>query len=130
MSLVAKIIKALEKAEAAEEQPTAFESMVMLKLVAKLQANTLCAEQECSECDSDESSECDSDESSECDSDESSEESEDSDDLVVADKKPKRKYTKGPRAKGYSLYLKNGGTREKWSNKSDKYKDNYYEKHH
>ena len=120
MSLVAKVIKALEKAQAAEEEPTAFESMVMLKLVGKLQANTLRAEQECSESSSDNSSE-ESD-------DESDDDSEDSDGSVVADNKPKRKYTKGPRAKGYALYLKNGGTREKWSNKSDKYKDNYYEK--
>lgn len=121
MSLVAKVIKALEKAQAAEEEPTAFESMVMLNLVGKLQANTLRAEQECSE-SSDNSSDDESD-------DESGDESEDSDDSTVADNKPKRKYTKGPRAKGYALYLKNGGTREKWSNKSDKYKDNYYDKH-
>tara|TARA_Y100000816_G_C26070252_1_gene562859 strand:- start:562 stop:936 length:375 start_codon:yes stop_codon:yes gene_type:complete len=123
MSLVAKVIKALEKAQAAEEEPTAFESMVMLKLVGKLQANTLRAEEESSESSSDNCSE-ESDES-----DDDSEDSEDSDGSVVADNKPKRKYTKGPRAKGYALYLKNGGTREKWSNKSDKYKDNYYEKH-
>ena len=120
MSHVAKVIKALKKAQAAEEQPTAFESMVMLKLVGQLQANTLRAEEECSEYNSSEESFSDED---------SDDSSEDSDDSVVADNKPKRKYTKGPRAKGYALYLKNGGTREKWSNKSDKYKDNYYEKH-
>ena len=121
MSHVTKVIKALEKAKTAEEEPTAFEVMVMLKLVGELQANTLRAEEECSECDS--SADSSSDEES------SDESEEDSDDSVVADNKPKRKYTKGPRAKGYALYLKNGGTREKWSNKSDKYRDNYYDKH-
>ena len=68
MSLVAKVIKALEKAQAAEEEPTAFESMVMLKLVGKLQANTLRAEEESSESSSDNCSE---------ESDESDDDSED-----------------------------------------------------
>ncbi len=121
MSYIAKAIKALEKAQAAKEEPSSWDSMLMLKLVGELQANTIRAEEECSECDS-------SDESS-SDEESSDESEEDSDDSVVADNKPKRKYTKGPRAKGYALYLKNGGTRDKWSNKSDKYKDNYYEKH-
>lgn len=41
----------------------------------------------------------------------------------------KRSYKKGPRSMGYKLYIDNGGTRSKWSDKSDKYKDNYYTRH-
>ena len=41
----------------------------------------------------------------------------------------KRKYRRGARSKGRSLYKKNGGTEEKWRTKSDKFKDSYYEKY-
>merc|ERR1712216_1009934 len=76
----------------------------------------------------DSSSESDSDsDSSECD------DCSDSDDSVECDgdscsNSEKRKYKKGPRSMGYSLFLQHGGTRAQWSDKSEKYKNRYYER--
>merc|ERR1711943_36537 len=73
--------------------------------------------------DSDESgSESDSESDSEC----SSEDECDGD--SCSPKREKRKYQPGPRAKGYKLFIAQGGSREQWSEKSDKYKDRYYER--
>ena len=81
-------------------------------------------------CESDSESESDSDESdSESDSDESDSDSESDSESDECDGGECRSYKKGPRAKGRDLFKKNGGTEKKWRMKSDKFKDNYYEKY-
>merc|ERR1712188_252166 len=77
-------------------------------------------------CDDSSSDESDSDSDSESNSD--SEDSESDSDSCDGDN-CKRSYKEGPRAKGRRLYKKNGGTESKWREKSDKFKDNYYEKY-
>ena len=80
------------------------------------------------ECESSTDSESDSSGSdSESESDDSNSDSEDCDGDSCP-KVEKRKYIKGPRAKGYKLFIALGGTREQWSAKSNKYKDRFYEK--
>lgn len=121
-SSITKAIKALTKAQ--DERPTKCELQEILSLVASMKIKDSDSE---SDSESESESEYESaDEESINPSDESSAEE---DEELVANKPTKRKYTKGPRAKGYELYLKNGGTRTKWSEKSDKYKDTYYERH-
>merc|ERR1711959_743553 len=73
-------------------------------------------------CDDSSSDESDSDSDSESEDSESESDSCDGDSC-------KRSYKEGPRAKGRRLYKKNGGTESKWREKSDKFKDNYYEKY-
>ena len=121
---ITKAIKALTKAQ--DERPTKCELQEILCLVASMKIEDSESESD-SESDSESESESEyesADEESINPSDESSAEEE-----LVAKQPTKRKYTKGPRAKGYELYLKNGGTRTKWSGKSDKYKDTYYDRH-
>ena len=130
-SAIKNLIKALEEAQG--EVPKAAEMKDILRLLGGLSKETkkkLQEEEECDaddcddDCDDDDESSEEEDESSEEEEDESSEEEEEVEEVIV-----KRKYKKGPRAKGFRLYIKNGGTRDKWSNKSDKYKDSYYQRH-
>ena len=77
-------------------------------------------------------SESEEDSDSESDSEESDSDSEDSgsDSESECDADcGRRQYRKGPRAMGRELYKKNGGTEAKWKKKSERFKDNYYDKH-
>ncbi len=75
-------------------------------------------------------SESEEDSDSESDSEESDSDSEESDSESECDADcGRRKYRKGPRAMGRELYKKNGGTEAKWKKKSERFKDNYYDKH-
>ena len=112
MPRIATAIKALTGAIEKEEIPTFEELAEITRLVAELTATLVPDEDESSSGEDVSSVGCDTDEEEECCS-ESSE---------------RRSYKKGKRAKGYALYIKNGGTRASWSEKSDKYKDNYYER--
>ena len=118
MSAISNVITALRKAQG--EVPKAAEMKEILRLLGGLNKDTECETDEFESCAEDDSSEESSDESSDESSEEESSDSEE--DEIVA----KRKYKKGPRNRGYKLYIKNGGTRSKWANKSDKYKDSYY----
>tara|TARA_Y100000389_G_scaffold73410_1_gene70037 strand:+ start:465 stop:824 length:360 start_codon:yes stop_codon:yes gene_type:complete len=118
MTYLSKAIKNLSTALEKEEVLTVEELIEIQRIVAQLSENML----------EDESSS----EGSEVSSEEvSSEEESGSEDSCSGDSESseRRSYKKGPRSKGYALYIKNGGTRAKWSEKSDKYKDNYYERH-
>ena len=113
MSYLSKAIKNLTTALEKEEVLTVEELIEIQRIVAQLSENML------------------EDESSSEGSEVSSEEESGSEDSCSGDSESseRRSYKKGPRSKGYALYIKNGGTRAKWSEKSDKYKDNYYERH-
>ena len=117
MPRIETAIKALTGAIEKEEIPTLEDITEIHRLVAQLVETMIPSDNESSSGEDVSSVEEDSDEEEEsptsCDS-ESSE---------------RRTYKKGQRSKGYALYIKTGGTRAKWSNKSDKYKDNYYERH-
>lgn len=113
MTYLSKAIKNLSTALEKEEVLTVEELIEIQRIVAQLSENML------------------EDESSSEGSEVSSEEESGSEDSCSGDSESseRRSYKKGPRSKGYALYIKNGGTRAKWSEKSDKYKDNYYERH-
>ena len=113
MTYLSKAIKNLTTALEKEEVLTVEELIEIQRIVAQLSENML------------------EDESSSEGSEVSSEEESGSEDSCSGDSESseRRSYKKGPRSKGYALYIKNGGTRAKWSEKSDKYKDNYYERH-
>ena len=115
MTYLTKAIKNLSTALEKEEVLTVEELIEIQRIVAQLSENML--EDESSSEGSEVSSESESESDSEGSSSGDSESSE------------RRSYKKGPRSKGYALYIKNGGTRAKWSEKSDKYKDTYYERH-
>ena len=115
-----------EKEEATEKQKKTI--LELIGPVAGYISAPACYDSSSDESDSD--SNCDSDSDSESDS-ESGSESEDSEsdsDSCDGDN-CKRSYKEGPRAKGRRLYKKNGGTESKWREKSDKFKDSYYEKY-
>ena len=117
MPRIATAIKALTGALEKEEIPTFEELAQITRLVAELTA-TVVPDEEDSSSGEDVSRE-------ECDSDEESDAKSDSCDSESSERRP---YKKGKRAKGYALYIKNGGTRASWAEKSDKYKDKYYER--
>ena len=122
MPRIASAIKALTAAIEKEEIPTFEEIAEITRLVAELTATAVADEEE--------SSSGEDVSSVECSSDEESDEEECSDsDSCGSESSERRCYKKGPRAKGYALYIKNGGTRASWSEKSDKYKDKYYDRH-
>ena len=116
MPRIATAIKALTGAIEKEELPTLEDITEIQRLVAQLTEMMIPDDKSSSGEDVssvEESSDEDDESNSESTSSESSE---------------RRSYKKGPRAKGYALYIKNGGTRAKWAEKSDKYKDAYYER--
>tara|TARA_E500000331_G_scaffold305999_1_gene310027 strand:+ start:731 stop:1093 length:363 start_codon:yes stop_codon:yes gene_type:complete len=118
MPRITTAIKALTGAIEKEEIPTVEELTEIARLVAELTASMVPSEDDSSSGEDVSSEECDTE-------DESSDEDCNSCD---SESSGRRSYTKGPRAKGYALYIKNGGTRASWSEKSDKYKDKYYER--
>lgn len=122
MPRIATAIKALTGAIDKEEIPTQQELAEITRLVAELTATTVLDEDESSSGEDVSSVECDSDEESDADSccSESS--------ACCSESSERRSYKKGPRSKGYALYIKNGGTRASWAEKSDRYKDNYYDR--
>ncbi|MAR51331.1 MAG: hypothetical protein CML42_09425 [Rhodobacteraceae bacterium] len=121
MPRIASAIKALTGAIEKEEIPTVEELSEISRLVAELTASMVPDEDESSSGEDVSSVECDTDE-------ESSDEESCSGDSCGSESSERRPYKKGPRAKGYALYIKNGGNRAKWSEKSDNYKDKYYER--
>lgn len=127
MPRIATAIKALTGAIEKEEIPTFEELAEISRLVAELTASVVPAEDESSSGEDVSSVECDTDEESSAE--ESSDEESCSGDSCGSESSERRPYKKGPRAKGYALYIKNGGNRAGWSEKSDKYKDRYYERH-
>tara|TARA_B100000401_G_C52624827_1_gene633151 strand:- start:164 stop:550 length:387 start_codon:yes stop_codon:yes gene_type:complete len=124
MPRIATAIKALTGAIEKEEIPTFEELAEITRLVAELTATVVPDEDDSSseeyvssvECDTDEES---SDEEEECSADK---------DSCCSESSERRPYKKGKRAKGYALYIKNGGTRASWAEKSDKYRNNYYDR--
>ena len=119
-----------ESEEATEKQKETILSL--LGPVAGHISCPACCDSE-SESDSDNSSsdesESDSEESGSEESDSESEGGESESECDGDNCTSKRKYRRGARSKGRSLYKKNGGTEEKWRTKSDKFKDSYYEKY-
>tara|TARA_Y100000768_G_C23580602_1_gene496941 strand:+ start:113 stop:472 length:360 start_codon:yes stop_codon:yes gene_type:complete len=113
MPRIATAIKALTGAIEKEEIPTFEELAEISRLVAELTATMVPDEDESSSGEDVSSVECDSDEESDADS-------------CCSESSERRSYKKGPRSKGYALYIKNGGTRASWAEKTDRYKDNYY----
>tara|TARA_B100000482_G_scaffold175079_1_gene143978 strand:+ start:196 stop:552 length:357 start_codon:yes stop_codon:yes gene_type:complete len=113
MPRIATAIKALTGALEKEEIPTFEELAEISRLLAELTASVVPADDESSSGEDVSSEECDTDEESDADS-------------CCSESSERRSYKKGPRGKGYALYIKNGGTKASWSEKSNKYKDNYY----
>ena len=129
MTRISSAIKALNSALMKEEIPTVEELTEISRIVTELIASMV----PCDDSSSGEdvsSVECDSDDNEESsDDNEESSDEESSDDESCSSNScgsERRTYKKGPRSKGYTLYIKNGGTRSSWSDKSDKYKDKYY----
>lgn len=122
MPRIATAIKALTGAIEKEEIPKFEELAEITRLVAELTATVVQAEDESSSGEDVSSVECDTDEES------SDEESSDEEEECCSESSERRPYKKGKRAKGYALYIKNGGTRASWAEKSDKYRDNYYDR--
>ena len=122
MPRIATAIKALTGAIHKEEIPTQQELAEITRLVAELTATTVLDDDESSSGETVSSVECDTDEES------SDEECSAESDSCGSESSERRSYKKGPRSKGYALYIKNGGTRASWGEKSDKYKDKYYER--
>ncbi len=122
MPRIATAIKALTGAIEKEEIPTFEELAEITRLVAELTATVVQDEDDSSSGEYVSSVECDTDEES------SDEESSDEEVECCSESSERRPYKKGKRAKGYALYIKNGGTRASWAEKSDKYKDNYYDR--
>jgi hypothetical protein len=124
-SLIANMKAVLEECE----EPTEKQKMTILELIGPVagRISAPCCD-DSSESDSDSGSgsgsESDSDSGSGSESEDSSSESDSCDGDYC-----KRSYREGPRAKGRRLYKKNGGTESKWREKSEKFKDNYYEKY-
>ena len=104
------------------EEPTDAQKKTILEMIGPLAAHVSAPV-----CDDDSESD-DSESESESESDSESDDSESDEDECDGDV-CKRSYKEGPRAKGRRLYKKNGGTEEKWRKKSEKFKDNYYEKY-
>ena len=123
MPRIATAIKALSGALEKEEIPTFEELAEITRLVAELTATVVPGE--------DDSSSGEDVSSVECDTDEESSDEEDcceDNDSCASESSERRPYKKGKRAKGYALYIKNGGSRASWAEKSDKYRDNYYDR--
>jgi len=121
MPRIATAIKALTGALEKEEHPSLEELAEITRLISELTASVIP--------DDDESSSGEDVSSVECTTDEESDEECCADnDSCGSESSERRSYKKGPRAKGYSLYIKNGGTRASWAEKSDKYKDKYYDR--
>lgn len=122
MPRISTAIKALTGALEKEEIPTFEELAQITRLVAELTATLVPDEDDSSSGEDDSSVECDTDE--ETDDEECCTET----DSGCSESSERRSYKKGPRSKGYTLYIKNGGTRANWAEKSDKYKDKYYDR--
>ena len=119
-----RLIADMEAAMKECEEPTDAQKKKILGLIGPLVAHI-----HAPVCDDDsESDDSESESESESESDSESDDSESDEDECDGDV-CKRSYKEGPRAKGRRLYKKNGGTEEKWRKKSDKFKDNYYEKY-
>merc|ERR1711959_810383 len=120
-SLIANMKAVLkEKEEATDKQKKTI--LELIGPVAGYISAPPCDDSSSDESDSDSDSDSDSESGSESEDSESESDSCDGDNC-------KRSYKEGPRAKGRRLYKKNGGTESKWREKSDKFKDNYYEKY-
>ena len=122
-SLIANMKAVLEECEEATEK----QKKTILELIGPVAGRIsapCCDDSSSDESDSDSGSDSESD----SDSESGSEDSESDSDSCDGDN-CKRSYKEGPRAKGRRLYKKNGGTESKWREKSDKFKDNYYEKY-
>ena len=120
------LIGAMKEAMKECEEATDAQKKTILEMLGPLAAHVsapVC------EVDSESDSDDDSDDESESDSDSEDESDDESDSDDECDGDECRSYKKGPRAKGRDLYKKNGGTEKKWRMKSDKFKDNYYEKY-
>ena len=122
MPRIATAIKALTGAIEKEEIPTFEDLAEITRLVAELTATVVPDKDDTSSGEDVSSVECDTDEES------SDEESSDEEEECCSESSERRPYKKGKRAKGYALYIKNGGTRASWAEKSDKYRDNYYDR--
>tara|TARA_Y100001978_G_C23340891_1_gene267384 strand:- start:117 stop:479 length:363 start_codon:yes stop_codon:yes gene_type:complete len=118
MTNISKAIKILTSATEKNEIPTTEELLVIHRILNQLLENLVDDEYSGEDVSSVEESSDDAD-SSDNDEDCGS---------CCSESSERRSYKKGPRAKGYALYIKNGGTRASWSKKSDKYKDTYYER--
>ena len=133
MSNTSKAIKALTRANKKEEIPTIEEvseiNHILSQLIMLMNHEESSDEESSDEESSDEESSCEEVTNVECSDDESSDEESCSGESCDTESSGRRSYKKGPRSKGYTLYIENGGTRAKWSDKSDKYKDNYYSRH-
>ncbi len=118
-SSLKKIVKGSEDKEPTEKQLETVKAHLgelhVLLARLELEDEDLSSESESDDSESEESDCCDSDDSVDCDGDSCS-------------TSEKRKYKKGPRSMGYSLFLQHGGTRAQWSDKSEKYKNRYYER--
>lgn len=118
-SSLKKIVKGSEDKEPTEKQLETVKAHLgelhVLLARLELEDEDSSSESESDDSESEESDSCDSDDSVECDGDSCS-------------NSEKRKYKKGPRSMGYSLFLQHGGTRAQWSEKSEKYKNRYYER--
>ena len=124
-SLIATMRKVLEECE----EPTDKQKQTILELIGPVAGHIsapVCEDSESDESESDESDESESE--SEEEEEEECEDSNNESDSCDGDN-CKRSYSEGPRAKGRRLYKKNGGTEAKWREKSDKFRDNYYEKY-
>ena len=122
MTRISTAIKALNGAHEKEEIPTVEELTEISRILTELIASMIPNDESDSEEDVS---------SVECNSEDEEESSDDDDESCCEDScgsesSERRTYKKGPRSKGYTLYIKNGGTRASWSDKSDKYKDKYY----
>jgi hypothetical protein len=122
MPRITSAIKALTGALDKEEIPTVQEVADIIRLLGKLTASAVPADDESSSGEDVSSVECDTNEEN------SDEECSAESDSCGSESSERRSYKKGPRSKGYALYIKNGGTRASWGEKSDKYKDKYYDR--
>jgi len=124
-SLIATMRKVLEECEEATDK----QKKTILELIGPVAGHI--SAPVCEDSDESDSDESDSDESDSDESDSEEEECEDSnsESESCAGDNCKRRYCEGARAMGRRLYKKNGGTESKWREKSDKFKDNYYEKY-
>lgn len=115
-SSLKKIVKGSEDKEPTEKQLETVKAHLgeLHVLLARLELEES-SSSESDDSESGESDSSDSDDSVDCDGDSCS-------------NSEKRKYKKGPRSMGYSLFLQHGGTRTQWSDKSEKYKNKYYER--
>ena len=122
-----RLIADMEAAMKECVEPTDAQKKKILEMIGPLVAHIhapVCDDDSESD-DSESESESDSESDSESESDDSES---DEEEIVCKGDVCKRVYKEGPRAKGRRLYKKNGGSEEEWRQKSDKFKDSYYNK--